>query len=64
MRDPQRRLRILTSHIHGNDLWRLTQVPHDFDLMTDATQPGFGIDRSVAGWLRVFARVANVAPTP
>ena len=31
-----RRLRILTWHVHGNYLWYLTQVPHDFYLVTDA----------------------------
>ncbi|GAB7522542.1 glycosyltransferase [Paraburkholderia sp. 2C] len=32
-----RRLRILTWHVHGNYLYYLTQVPHDFYLVT---QPG------------------------
>ena len=27
---PQRRLRILTWHVHGNYLYALSQVPHDF----------------------------------
>ncbi|KQW43256.1 MULTISPECIES: glycosyltransferase family 4 protein [unclassified Roseateles] len=30
-----RRLRILTWHVHGNYLYNLTQVPHDFYLLTD-----------------------------
>jgi glycosyltransferase involved in cell wall biosynthesis len=30
-----RRLRILTWHVHGNYLYYLTQVPHDFYLVTD-----------------------------
>lgn len=30
-----RRLRILTWHVHGNYLYNLTQVPHDFYLATD-----------------------------
>ena len=30
-----RPLRILTWHVHGNYLWYLTQVPHDFYLVTD-----------------------------
>ena len=30
-----RRLRILTWHVHGNYLWYLTQVPHEFHLVTD-----------------------------
>ncbi|MBW8848076.1 MAG: glycosyltransferase family 4 protein [Burkholderiales bacterium] len=36
-----RRLRILTWHVHGNYLYNLTQVPHDFYLVTDAERsPG------------------------
>ena len=36
-----RRLRILTWHVHGNYLYNLTQVPHDFHLVTDpARTPG------------------------
>jgi glycosyltransferase involved in cell wall biosynthesis len=31
-----RRLRILTWHVHGNYLWYLSQVPHDWFLVTDA----------------------------
>jgi hypothetical protein len=34
-RPPGRRLRILTWHVHGNYLYNLTQVPHDFWLLTD-----------------------------
>jgi hypothetical protein len=33
---PARRLRILTWHVHGNYLYYLTQVPHEFYLVTDA----------------------------
>lgn len=33
-----RRLRILTWHVHGNYLWYLTQTPHDFYLVTDAAR--------------------------
>jgi hypothetical protein len=33
-----RRLRILTWHVHGNYLYNLTQVPHDFYLVTDAAR--------------------------
>lgn len=36
MNRPQRRLRILTWHVHGNYLYYLTQVPHEFYLVTDA----------------------------
>ena len=32
---PRRRLRILTWHVHGNYLYYLTQVPHEFFLVTD-----------------------------
>ncbi|TCP06771.1 glycosyltransferase [Caldimonas thermodepolymerans] len=32
---PRRRLRVLTWHVHGNYLYYLTQVPHDFHLVTD-----------------------------
>ena len=36
-----RRLRILTWHVHGNYLYYLTQVPHDWYLVTDdARTPG------------------------
>ena len=31
----KRRLRILTWHVHGNYLYYLTQVPHDFHLVND-----------------------------
>ncbi|MEO7335673.1 MAG: glycosyltransferase family 4 protein [Caldimonas sp.] len=34
----RRRLRILTWHVHGNYLYYLTQVPHDFYLATDAAK--------------------------
>lgn len=33
---PRRRLRVLTWHVHGNYLYNLTQVPHDFFLVADA----------------------------
>ncbi len=36
MSDTVGRLRILTWHVHGNYLWYLTHVPHDFYLVTDA----------------------------
>ncbi|HET7864623.1 MAG TPA: glycosyltransferase family 4 protein [Burkholderiaceae bacterium] len=36
MTTPRRRLRILTWHVHGNYLYNLTQIPHDFHLVTDA----------------------------
>jgi Glycosyl transferases group 1 len=35
LRDPARRLRILTWHVHGNYLYYLSQVPHDLFLITD-----------------------------
>lgn len=34
--NPRKRLKILTWHVHGNYLYNLTQVPHDFWLVTDA----------------------------
>ncbi len=36
MPEPRRRLRVLTWHVHGNYLWNLSQVPHDFWLIADA----------------------------
>ncbi len=38
MPDSAGRLRILTWHVHGNYLWYLTQVPHEFFLVTDAAR--------------------------
>jgi glycosyltransferase involved in cell wall biosynthesis len=38
MPDANGRLRILTWHVHGNYLWYLTQVPHEFHLVTDAAR--------------------------
>ena len=35
----KRRLRILTWHVHGNYLYYLTQVPHDFYLVTKPGDP-------------------------
>ena len=36
------RLRILTWHVHGNYLYYLSQVPHDFYVIADATRsPGY-----------------------
>src|ERR1700712_3595239 len=32
------RLRVLTWHVHGNYLYNLTQVPHDFYLVTDTAR--------------------------
>ena len=34
----RRRLRILTWHVHGNYLYYLSQVPHDWYLVTDAAR--------------------------
>jgi hypothetical protein len=41
-----RRLRILTWHVHGNYLWYLTQVPHEFWLVTDAARSTHHTGRS------------------
>lgn len=35
---PHRRLKILTWHVHGNYLYYLSQVPHDFYLVTDTVR--------------------------
>lgn len=43
---PQRRLRILTWHVHGNYLWYLTQLPHEFHLVTDAQRSTHHTGRS------------------
>ena len=41
-----RRLSILTWHVHGNYLWNLTQVPHDFHLVSDPSRPAHHSGRS------------------
>jgi len=46
MPESRRRLRILTWHVHGNYLWYLTQVPHDFYLVTDAARSTHHTGRS------------------
>jgi glycosyltransferase involved in cell wall biosynthesis len=38
-RSPSRRLRVLTWHVHGNYLYYLSHVPHDFYLVTRAGNP-------------------------
>jgi hypothetical protein len=43
---PERRLRVLTWHVHGNYLYYLTQVPHDFYLVTDAERSPHHTGRS------------------
>lgn len=43
---PRRRLRILTWHVHGNYLYYLTQVPHEFYLVTDAARSTHHTGRS------------------
>jgi len=46
-----RRLRILTWHVHGNYLYNLSQVPHDFYLVTDAERsPHHGGRRGNLPW--------------
>jgi len=42
----KRRLRILTWHVHGNYLYYLTQVPHDFYLVNDPGRPQHHSGRS------------------
>jgi glycosyltransferase involved in cell wall biosynthesis len=41
-----RRLRVLTWHVHGNYLYYLSQVPHDFYLVTDAQRSPHHTGRS------------------
>jgi glycosyltransferase involved in cell wall biosynthesis len=41
-----KRLRILTWHVHGNYLYYLTQVPHDFYLLTDEARSTHHTGRS------------------
>ncbi|CAM3984533.1 LPS biosynthesis transferase [Bordetella tumbae] len=42
-REPSRRLRILTWHVHGNYLYALHHVPHDFVVPgLDHAMPGYG----------------------
>lgn len=41
-----RRLKILTWHVHGNYLYYLTQVPHDFYLVTDEAKSTHHTGRS------------------
>ncbi len=36
---PDRRLKILTWQVHGNYLWYLSQIPHDFYLVTKPGHP-------------------------
>lgn len=41
--EPPRKLRILTWHVHGNYLYALTQVPHEFVIPVHADgRPGYG----------------------
>src|SRR5438105_3087349 len=46
MSDSPGHLRILTWHVHGNYLWYLTQVPHEFHLVTDAARSTHHTGRS------------------
>lgn len=46
-----RRLRVLTWHVHGNYLYYLTQVPHDFFLLTrPGNPPGYAGKVGVLPW--------------
>jgi hypothetical protein len=46
-----RRLRILTWHVHGNYLYNLTQVPHDFLVLADeARSPGYAGRAGTLPW--------------
>jgi hypothetical protein len=49
--DSGKRLRILTWHVHGNYLYYLTQVPHDFFLVTKPGHPpGYAGKVGVLPW--------------
>ncbi|HWI13873.1 MAG TPA: glycosyltransferase family 4 protein [Burkholderiales bacterium] len=46
-----RKLRILTWHVHGNYLFNLTQVPHDFLVLADeARSPGYAGRSGTLPW--------------
>src|ERR1043165_3838707 len=46
-----RRLQILTWHVHGNYLYYLTQVPHDFHIvMKPGHPPGYARRAGVLPW--------------
>lgn len=57
--DRTRRLRILTWHVHGNYLYYLTQVPHEFFLVT---KPGYPPGYAGAGGVLPWG--ANVHEVP
>ena len=44
-----KRLRILTWHVHGNYLYYLSQVPHDFHLVTDERRSTHHVGRGSEG---------------
>ncbi|AME26602.1 MULTISPECIES: glycosyltransferase family 4 protein [Burkholderiaceae] len=49
--DAQRRLRVLTWHVHGNYLYYLTQAHHDFHLVTKpGNPPGYAGSGGVLPW--------------
>jgi Glycosyl transferases group 1 len=46
-----RKMRILTWHVHGNYLYNLTQVPHDFLVLADAARsPGYAGRAGTLPW--------------
>ncbi|WP_368643220.1 glycosyltransferase [Castellaniella ginsengisoli] len=54
-----RRLRILTWHVHGNYLYSLTRLPHDFIIpVLPGDSPGYGLPGPRIPWGR------NVHPVP
>ncbi len=58
--DAQRRLRVLTWHVHGNYLYYLTQAHHDFHLVTKpGNPPGYAGAGGVLPW---GANVHEVPP--
>jgi hypothetical protein len=63
----QRKLRILTWHVHGNYLYYLTQVPHEFYLVTDEARSTHHSGRSGSlpwGDNVHEARVEDIAKLP
>ncbi|MGE5469794.1 MAG: glycosyltransferase [Bacteroidota bacterium] len=48
---PRDKLRILTWHVHGNYLYYLSQVPHQFYVLTDAIRsPGYAGRAGILPW--------------
>lgn len=63
-RPPSRRLRILTWHVHGNYLYYLSQVPHDFYLVTRPPDASGHIPPGYAGKVGALPWGDNVHEVP